>query len=177
MRIISGTHKGRKIMAPKNLPSRPTTDMAKEALFNILNNRYYFDELKVLDLYSGIGSISFEFASRGTTSITAVDKHRGCVKFIAETAELLDLPIQVVADDAMKFIKRNRSSYTIIFADPPYKNDVSIFLELVDIVFDNNLLEDGGTLIVEHSKHTVLAEHKRHIQTKTYGGSSFSFFE
>ena len=87
MRIISGLYKGRKIVAPKNLPVRPTTDMSKEALFNILNNQYYFDDISVLDLFSGTGNISYEFASRGTENITAVDSHYDCIKFINQTAE------------------------------------------------------------------------------------------
>jgi len=82
MRIISGKHKSRRIQAPKKLPVRPTTDMAKEALFNILNNLYYFNNITVLDLFSGTGNISFEFGSRGTENITAVDAHFGCIKYI-----------------------------------------------------------------------------------------------
>ena len=88
MRIISGKYKSRRINAPKNLPTRPTTDIAKEALFNILNNKYYFEDLSVLDLFAGIGSISLEFASRGTQKIVSVDKHYGCVKFIDSTSNL-----------------------------------------------------------------------------------------
>mgnify|MGYP000984363576 CR=1 FL=1 len=91
MRIISGKYKGRRITAPKNLPARPTTDIAKEALFNILNNNYYFNSLSVLDLFAGIGSISFEFASRGTENITSVDQHYNSLKFIDKTAKELDL--------------------------------------------------------------------------------------
>ena len=90
MRINSGNHKGRRLQAPKKLPVRPTTDMAKEALFNILSNRFDFDKLKVLDLFSGTGNISYEFCSRGTTSIQAIEKDRRCIKFIKETSKLLE---------------------------------------------------------------------------------------
>ncbi|MBT8377462.1 MAG: RsmD family RNA methyltransferase, partial [Bacteroidia bacterium] len=93
MRIISGTYKGRRITAPKNLPVRPTTDMAKEALFNILNNHYYFDSIMVLDLFAGTGNISYEFASRGVEKILAVDENYKCIKFINETAESFNMPI------------------------------------------------------------------------------------
>ena len=96
MRIISGIHKAKRITAPRKLPVRPTTDMAKEALFNILNNRYYFDEISVLDLFSGTGNIAYEFGSRGTRNITAVDSHYGCVKFITETSEDLQLSITAI---------------------------------------------------------------------------------
>lgn len=91
MRIISGKWKGRKLQAPKNLPTRPTTDFAKEGLFNVLNSRFYFEDLQVLDLFAGIGSISYEFASRGCQSVTGVDKHAACVKFISQTKEQLEL--------------------------------------------------------------------------------------
>ena len=96
MRIISGSHKGRRITAPKGLPVRPTTDMAKEALFNILNNNYYFEDLEVLDLFSGTGNISFEFASRGSKEIVAVDKDYRCIKFIAKMAKELDFNISAM---------------------------------------------------------------------------------
>ena len=102
MRIISGSHKGRRIVAPKNLPVRPTTDMAKEALFNILNNHYYFDEISVLDLFSGTGNISYEFASRGTDNILAIDDYFGCIKFINETAESFEMPINTIKTDVFQ---------------------------------------------------------------------------
>src|SRR5690606_8843585 len=99
MRIISGLYKSRKITAPKNLPVRPTTDMAKESLFNILNNLYYFDEITVLDLFAGTGNISYEFASRGTEQITCVDQHFACIKFINETAKKFEMPIETIKAD------------------------------------------------------------------------------
>ena len=122
MRIISGKYKGRRLNAPKKLPIRPTTDMAKESLFNILNNLYYFDEISVLDLFAGSGNISYEFASRGVEAITAVDAHFNCVKFISNTAEQLDMPIHTVKSDVYAFLKSNASRYTVIFADPPYES-------------------------------------------------------
>jgi 16S rRNA (guanine966-N2)-methyltransferase len=105
MRIISGKYKGKRLTAPKKLPVRPTTDMAKEALFNILNNRFYFDELKVLDLFSGTGNISFELASRGTEKITAVDSFPGCVRYISKTASELDFSINTIKSDVYKFLE------------------------------------------------------------------------
>ncbi len=112
MRIVSGIHKGKKIIAPKKLPVRPTTDFAKEALFNILNNQYHFSALKVIDLFSGTGNISFEFASRGAYEIIAVDGHFECVKFINKISAELDLPIRTVKSDVFKYLKshfRNRA--------------------------------------------------------------------
>lgn len=177
MRIISGKHKGKRIRAPKNLPIRPTTDMAKEALFNILNNLYYFNNISVLDLFSGTGNISYEFASRGTENITAVDSYFGCVKFIRKTSNELNLNINTYKSDVFKFLKKINTKFDVIFADPPYNFEVEKFENIVDLVFENNLLNDEGILIIEHSKHTNLSEHKQLSYTKKYGGNMFSFFE
>ncbi len=114
MRIISGLYKGRRITAPKKLPVRPTTDMAKEALFNILNNRYYFDGISVLDLFSGTGNICYEFASRGTEQILAVDDNFGCIKFINETAESFEMPINTVKSDVYKFLNQTKKNRWIV---------------------------------------------------------------
>jgi 16S rRNA (guanine966-N2)-methyltransferase len=176
MRIISGQHKGRRLVAPKNLPVRPTTDMAKEALFNILNNQYYFDELSVLDLFAGTGNISFEFASRGTTNITAIDKHHACIKYIEQVSNELDLNIHTVKADVFVFLENLKSTSDIIFADPPYQLEKDSFARLVELVFDNELLSPEGLLIIEHSKHTDLSHLKNFEVQKRYGGNCFSFF-
>lgn len=177
MRIISGKYKGRRITAPKKLPIRPTTDMAKESLFNILNNLYYFDSITVLDLFSGSGNISYEFASRGTVHITSVDANFGCIKFINETAEDFDMPIQSIKSDVFKFLEKSTSKSTIIFADPPYDYPLEKFTKIPELVFQNRLLEDDGLLIVEHSKHTDLSQLDHFKNSKSYGGNMFSFFE
>lgn len=177
MRIISGLYKGRKIMAPKKLPVRPTTDMAKEALFNILNNQYYFDELSVLDLFSGTGNISYEFASRGTEQITAVDANYGCIKFINDTAENFEMPINTIKSDVFKYLENSKQKHTIIFADPPYDFEVELFSKIPELVFRNGLLKEEGLLIIEHSKHTDLSQLEHYSHTKSYGGNAFSFFE
>ncbi len=176
MRIISGTYKGRKIVAPAKLPVRPTTDMAKEALFNILNNQYYFDDISVLDLFSGTGNISYEFASRGTEDITAVDDNYGCIKFINSTAENFEMPIKTIKSDVFKFLENFAQQFNIIFADPPYDFDVEIFSKIPELVFKNNLLEEEGLLIIEHSKHTDLSHLEHYSHSKKYGGNMFSFF-
>jgi 16S rRNA (guanine966-N2)-methyltransferase len=177
MRIVSGEHKGRRITAPKKLPVRPTTDMAKESLFNILNNSYYFEEISVLDLFSGTGNISYEFASRGTEQIVSVDKDYGCSKFINETAEMLDMPIQVIKADVFKYLESTNQKHTVIFADPPYNFDLQMFSKIPELVFKNKLLEDDGLLIVEHSKQTDLSEIINYSYSKSYGGNMFSFFK
>ena len=177
MRIISGYHKGRKIQAPKKLPVRPTTDMAKEALFNIINNRFYFDELKVLDLFAGTGNISYEFASRGTEDITSVDDHYGCVKFIESTADQLELPIEAVKSDAFSFLERTPEQYDLIFADPPYDFTKEQFARIPELIFNQKLLNEDGLLILEHSKHTDLSDLDHFVESKGYGGNRFSFFK
>lgn len=114
MRIISGKYKGKRLQAPKKLPVRPTTDLAKESLFNILNNQYYFENISVIDLFAGIGSITFEFASRGCEQIIAVDEHVGCVRFINQTANNLNLPITVIKNDVFKFLATNNLKADVI---------------------------------------------------------------
>jgi 16S rRNA (guanine(966)-N(2))-methyltransferase RsmD len=177
MRIVAGKFRSRRITAPNSLPVRPTTDMAKEALFNILNNSYYFDDLKVLDLFAGIGSISFEFASRGCTDITAVDAHAGCINFLEKTSTSLEIDLQTVKSDVFSFLERNSQSYDIIFADPPYDMESERFAQLLDLVFDQNLLKTDGTLIVEHGKQTELSEHPKFERARKYGSNVFSFFK
>lgn len=177
MRIISGKYKGRKIFPPKNLPVRPTTDMSKESLFNILNNTFDFDGLKVLDLFAGTGNISYEFASRGAGPITCVDEDFGCIKFIRKTAEEFDFDIITVKSNVFTFLEKARDSYDVIFADPPYNMEEQKLQKIVDTIFGNNLLDDGGMIIIEHSRHTKLDQAQHFSFQKNYGGSVFSFFE
>ena len=177
MRIISGKYKSRRITAPKNLPARPTTDIAKEALFNILNNNYYFNSLSVLDLFAGIGSISFEFASRGAEEIISVDQHYNSLKFIQNIAQELDFNIQTIKSDVFKYLEKTKLKHDIIFADPPYDFSKDQFVNIITPVFDNDLLNENGMLVIEHSKHTDLSDIKNFNYSKKYGGSMFSFFE
>jgi 16S rRNA (guanine966-N2)-methyltransferase len=177
MRIISGKYKGRRISAPKNLPVRPTTDMSKESLFNILNNRLEFDGLKVLDLFSGTGNLSYEFGSRGAAAITSVDGDFGCVKFIKQTAAEFEFNITAIKSDVFKFLAAHRSAYDVIVADPPYNMEQKHFEELVRLIFENGLLQEDGIMIIEHSKYTKLEHTTNFSFLKKYGGSIFSFFE
>jgi 16S rRNA (guanine(966)-N(2))-methyltransferase RsmD len=151
--------------------------MSKEALFNVLNNHFSFEGLKVLDLFSGTGNISYEFASRGSDNITSVDGDFGCVKFIKEVAEEYDFNIAAMKSDVFKFLEKNNTSYDIIFADPPYALDQKTFEKIVLLVFERELLREDGMMVIEHSKYTKL-DHMIHFSfKKTYGGSIFSFFE
>ena len=176
IRIISGTHKGRRVKAPKQLPARPTTDIAKESLFNILNNHYYFEDILVLDLYSGTGNISYEFASRGTENITAVDQNVAAIKFINQTSESFEFPIRTIKSEVIKFLENHQGKYNVIFADPPYAEDIELLQKIKLIVFEKEFLLHNGMLIIEHSKLTDLSETLDFKYAKSYGSSTFSFF-
>lgn len=177
MRIISGKYRGKRLLAPKKLPVRPTTDFAKEALFNILNNHFYFDAITVMDLFAGSGNISYEFASRGCTQISCVDTDAGCLQFIARTATALQFPIQTVKSDVFRFLEKTTQKADIIFADPFYNFTIEQFAGIVERVFKNKRLHPGGMLIIEHSKHTHLESLPYFSYSKKYGNSVFSFFE
>lgn len=177
MRIVSGSHKGRRIQAPKNLPVRPTTDMGKESLFNILNHRLDFENVRALDLFSGTGNIAYEMASRGCTDVTAVDAEPNCVKFIRKTAADFEFPIHVVASPAMAFLKKATAAFHLIFADPPYDMSQKDFDSFVCLVFERDLLLPGGILVVEHSRYTKMEPLPHFSFQRSYGGAYFSFFE
>lgn len=176
MRIISGLYKGKRLIAPKQLPVRPTTDFAKEGLFNILNNRLYFDEVTMLDLFAGTGNIGFEFASRGCKNITSVDAHYGCVSYIQKISEELSFPITAIKADVLKYLQHATGSFDLIFADPPYDFDHETLSQLVEGVYTNNLLNPQGLLIIEHTKHLDLSDISNFQESRKYGGSVFSFF-
>lgn len=175
-RIISGKFRGKFIKAPLNLPVRPTTDFAKEALFNILNNHFYFDEIKVLDLFAGTGNLSYELASRGCSSITAVDRNPKCCAFIDKTSSSLgfDDVINCYRGDALEYIKRDYQEYDLIIADPPY--DYTEYQELVEQVFFKKLLPADGFLVIEHDRETDLSEIENFYELRKYGKVAFSFF-
>ena len=151
--------------------------MSKEALFNILNNHFNFHGLKVLDLFSGTGNISYEFASRGSGPITSVDGDMGCVNFIKKTASELDLDITALKSDVFSYIEKSKSTFDIIFADPPYNLEQKDFEKVIQLIFEHELLDEEGMLIVEHSKHTKLNHLINFSFAKQYGGSVFSFYE
>jgi len=175
VRIVSGTHKRRLINAPKNLRVRPTTDFAKESLFNILKNHLKFDHLReVLDLFAGTGNISYEFASRGSENITAVDMNFKSTKFIKNTAGELGFDIHVVKANVFSFLEYCKKTYDLIFADPPY--DMSRIEMIPDIIFEKGLLNKAGWLIVEHSKDISFNEHPNFFEHRKYGKVNFTFF-
>ncbi|MFA8299534.1 MAG: 16S rRNA (guanine(966)-N(2))-methyltransferase RsmD [Hyphomicrobiales bacterium] len=177
MRIVSGNLRGRTLKLPKDMPVRPTTDMAREALFNILNSRYYFDELEVLDLFSGTGAISFEFLSRGVINVCSIEKNPKCAELIRENAKGFQLEnINVIRTDAMKFIETSRKSYDLIFADPPFELSQEDYDSIYEKIFQNNLLSPSGLLIMEHNKSKVFSGKELYLSTRKYGKVHFSFF-
>ncbi len=175
MRIIGGVLKGRNLKVPKGLPVRPTTNFASEGLFNILNNSVDFENVSVLDLFSGTGHIAIEFASRGCNDITAVDNHFNCLKFLKEVAADFKLPISTIKADVFSFLKSNTKKFDIIFADPPY--DLPNIPEIHQLVFEGKMLNEGGVLIIEHGPRIKMDELPFFLKHKKYGNVNFSFFE
>lgn len=176
MRIIGGKLKGIRLQPPANLPVRPTTDMAKEALFNILNNKFEFEACKVLDLFCGTGNLTFEFASRDAESILAVDMDYGCVNWVKTTAKKHNFgQVDVRKGDVFKLLKQMTGSYDLIFADPPY--NMPNIPQIPVMVKEQQLLKPDGLLIVEHQSNMKLHNQPGYTETRKYGNSSFSFFE
>jgi 16S rRNA (guanine966-N2)-methyltransferase len=178
LRIISGSLKGRSIFAPSNLPTRPTTDFAKEGLFNILQSRLdkEYEEMSVLDLFCGTGNISYEFASRGVKQLTCVEVDFKCYEFIKKTIANFKLQnCKVVRNDVFLFLKICKIKFDLIFADPPY--ELPNIDKIHSQVFENKLLEPGGILIIEHGAKTNLSSLPHFIEKRSYGNVNFSIFE
>ncbi|MDR1667626.1 MAG: RsmD family RNA methyltransferase [Bacteroidales bacterium] len=175
MRIIGGTYKGKTIAVNARLSLRPTTDFAKEGLFNILSGRYEPAASEVLDLFSGTGSISYEFVSRGARNVLAVEMNPQHVGFIRQTVRTMHIEnIRIVRDDVFHFLTICKATYDVIFADPPY--DMHRLPFLPDEILHRPLLNDNGILIVEHSRRTDFSGHQRLIMHRNYGNVHFSFF-
>ena len=175
MRVIGGKIGGIRLSPPSNLPVRPTTDIAKEALFNILQHQIDWEETVCLDLFCGTGNISFELSSRGAKEIDAVDIHSKCLFYVKDIAKQYDLNISNRKADVFKFVASCKKSYDFIFADPPY--DVAQLPHLPQIILDNGLLKEGGILVVEHPSTRKLVDHDMFVETRKYGYSSFSFYQ
>lgn len=175
MRIISGSHKSRQIKAPKNLPVRPTTDMAKEALFNILVNHFDLEDVVVLDLFAGTGNITYEFASRGALGVTSIDTELRCIDFIRTTSKELGFDaVLAFRSDAFRYLQNTQNNYDIIFCDPPY--DMEGIESIPQIVFEKKLLREDGWLIIEHSKRQNLGNLAGFRESRHYGNVNFTIF-
>ncbi len=174
MRIISGKYKGRKINPPANMKARPTTDFAKEGLFDILYHRINFEQVSVLDLFSGTGYLSYEFASRGATTIVAVEKNPVHAAFIRKTVHDFQMPVKVVEADVFAYLQRLKYSFDIIFCDPPY--NLKGIDTIPDTIFSQSLLTHDGLLIMEHGKQCTFSQQPYFIHQRNYGKVQFSFF-
>lgn len=177
MRIISGELGGRRIQPPSQMPyTRPTTDIAKEGLFNILQNNLDFESLKTLDLFGGTGSISYELASRGATDLTIVEKDNQMFSFIKKTAETLQLKnFKVVKSDVFRYIETCRESFDFIFAGPPYA--LATIDEIPTRIFEKHLLKEGGWFILEHTPRNNYQTYPYFLREKNYGTTVFTIFE
>ena len=175
MRIISGSLKGRRLNPPANLPVRPTTDMARESLFNILNNYVDYDDCTVMDLFAGTGAVSIEFISRGVREVTAIDINSACTDYIKHESTRLGINnLHVVRADVFDLLKRANRKFDIIFADPPYA--VEELATLPELVFSHQLLTEDGIFILEHPREYSFEEHPNFWQHRNYGKVNFTFF-
>lgn len=176
MRIVSGKYRGRSINPPRNLRARPTTDFAKENLFNVLGNLVDFEECDVLDLFAGTGSISYEFASRGARSVTAVEINAVHHNFIRQTAAQLGIEnLYAVKANVFRYLKNCAKQFDVIFSDAPY--DLEGSEEVVNAVLGGDLLRPDGILIFEHSKKMDFSAIQEFWQLRSYGSVQFSFFK
>ena len=171
MRIISGTKKSIFIRAPKNLPVRPTTDKVKESLFNIISNKFDIPGLTVLDLFSGTGNISYEFASRGCSQVVSVDNNHNCIRFINKTALNFEFDIQPKKIDYKVYLKNTKRKFDIIFADPPYNFSNKQYIEMVNQIKEFDILNNDGEIIIEHSSNISLFASNEKIDERKYGSS------
>ena len=178
MRIIGGELKGRKFNPPADKwPTRPTTDYAKEGLFNILNNYFDFEEMKVLDLFGGTGSHSYEFISRGCKDVTYVDKFAACVAFVKKTVQEFKIEdnIKILRTDVFKFLKFSQEQFDYIFAGPPY--GLTTIDLIPDLIFQENMLKKGGWFVMEHDPNHSYKTHPFYFDERHYGKTIFSFFK
>lgn len=176
MRIIRGKYKTRRFKVPKGFPSRPTTDFAKEGLFNILENKIDLSELNILDLCCGTGNISIEFLSREAGNVTAIDSNFNCVRHLKKLCNDLDCTdsINIIKSDILKFLEKTSDKYDLIFSDPPFA--YKQHKDIVQLVFERKLLNENGILIIEHGKETAMEDITHFQFSRKYGNVIFSFF-
>lgn len=175
MRIIAGSLRGRRLNPPQNLPVRPTTDMARESLFNILNNYVDYEECSVMDLFAGTGAVSFEFVSRGVREVTSIDINAQCTDYVkAECVRMGVRNMHVVRADVFDLLKRANRKFDIVFADPPYA--LEGLATLPDMVFERQVLTEDGIFVLEHPRDYSFEEHPHFWQHRNYGKVNFTFF-
>ena len=176
MRIISGQFKGRRLQVPTNITARPTTDFAKEGLFNLLNNRIDFEGIDVLDLFAGTGSISIEFVSRDCKSVISIEQNERHSAFIRKVCtELKITNLSLIKTDVFKFIDTCHAQFDMIFADPPY--ELVQLAQIPDLIFAKKLLKEDGLFVLEHSSKNSFDQHPHFVDHRNYGNVNFSFFQ
>ena len=176
MRIISGEFKGRRFSPPKNLKARPTTDVAKEGLFDILSHRLDFEEISVYDMFGGTASISLEFASRGCPKVTLTEMNHINYGFIQKVIRELNVKtIQAYKADAFKYVSTCKGKFDLVFADPPY--DLKELPNIPDLIFEKGILSEQGLLILEHPKEFDFSQHPHFSVHRKYGHVNFTFFK
>lgn len=177
MRIIGGEFGGRKINPPNKMPyTRPTTDLAKEGLFNILQNQVEFDGAKTLDLFGGTGSISYELASRGAASLTIIEKDQAMFQFIKDNVQKLGIEnCQVIKMDVFKFVETCHEKYDFIFAGPPYA--LTTIDQIPVVVIEKKLIASDGVFVLEHTPRNNYERYPGFVKQRNYGTTVFSFFE
>ncbi len=163
-------------MPPKNITARPTTDFAKESLFNLLTNRMEFEDVDMLDLFAGTGGIGIEFISRGAREVTAVEMAHTQQNFIILCCKQLGIRnLHLIRGDVFKFVKACHVQYDFIYADPPY--DLPQLATLPDLIFEQGILKEDGFFVLEHSKNNDFSTHPRFLEMRNYGSVHFSFFQ
>lgn len=175
LRIISGTYKGRRLHPPTSLPVRPTTDFAREGLFNVLNRLVDYDAISVLDLFAGTGAIAFECCSRGARRIMAVDIEHSCTDYIQRTADQFGMKnLKALRSNVFVFLRRCRERFDLIFADPPY--EMNGIAELPGMVARSGILAPGGLFVLEHSAKYHFENEPSFLESRNYGRVHFTFF-
>ncbi len=174
MRIITGKYKGRHFDIPRSFKARPTTDFAKENIFNVLIQHVDFEDATALDLFSGTGSITLELLSRGCSQVISVELDRDHHRFIKECVAKLEGHAQCIKGDVFRFIKSCRLQFDFIFADPPYA--LKELSTLPDLIFEKNLLKPDGIFVLEHGKDYDFSQHPSFIDHRSYGSVNFSLF-
>jgi 16S rRNA (guanine(966)-N(2))-methyltransferase RsmD len=175
MRIITGRYKGRHFDIPHTFKARPTTDFAKENIFNVLTQYVDFDGATALDLFSGTGSISLELLSRGCQQVVSVEMDRDHHRFIQDCLKKLDTKACIpIRGDVFRFLKSCKQQYDFIFADPPYA--LKELPEIPDLVIGRQLLKDGGIFVFEHGKDYDFSNHPHFLEHRSYGSVNFSLF-
>jgi len=176
MRIVGGEFSGRRFSPPSGIPARPTTDVAKEGLFNTLEHMMDIEGIKTCDIFGGTGSISYELASRGAADLTLIERDAVSIQFIKKTAEALGISdkMNIIKGDVFRFMRQSRDQYDFIFAGPPYA--LQNIDDLPMLVFEKNMLKPEGVFVLEHTPRNDYQHHPRFARMKNYGTTVFSFF-